>query len=158
MTDVPSIVQSSTLVRRKRPESDYYTLAVAWRGQSYRMSLGKRDCSVAAPQQRTWAWEQTASAVDWVPKNRAYQLDEWISERLRIAAMMLRDSVTIDTQVRGGVPVLRGTRVPIAQILAEVADDAKVSEIAENLDIDPDLIVAILEGLAIHLDRPFFRQ
>jgi uncharacterized protein (DUF433 family) len=157
MTNGPPTSQSPGLLRRKQPESDYYSAAVAGRGQNCLMTVRKWDQSVAAPERKASAWAQVVSPVDWVPKNRAYQLDEWVSERLRIAAMMLRGSVTIDTQIRGGVPLLKGTRVPVAQILAELADDVKVSEIAENLDLDRDMIVSVLEGLAIHLDRPFFR-
>jgi uncharacterized protein (DUF433 family) len=92
-----------------------------------------------------------------VLKNWALRHEEWIAERLRFAAMMLRGSVTIDAEIRGGVPVLRGTRVPVAQILAEIAGDARVSEIADDLDLDMEVVVKVLEGMAIHLDRPFFR-
>lgn len=92
-----------------------------------------------------------------VPKNRALRHEEWIVERLRFAAIMLRDSVTIDAEIRGGVPVLKGTRVPVAQVLAEIADNATVSEIADDLDLEQEVIVKLLEGMAIHLDRPFFR-
>ncbi len=90
-------------------------------------------------------------------KNRALRHEEWIVERLRFAAIMLRDSVTIDAEIRGGVPVLKGTRVPVAQVLAEIADNATVSEIADDLDLEQEVIVKLLEGMAIHLDRPFFR-
>ena len=92
-----------------------------------------------------------------VPKSRGLRHEQWIAERLRFAVIMLRESVTLDPEIRGGVPVLKGTRVPIAQLLAEIADDASVSEIADDLDLDVGLIVKLLEGIAIHLDRPFFR-
>lgn len=92
-----------------------------------------------------------------VPKNRALRHEEWIVERLRFAAIMLRDSVTIDAEIRGGVPVLKGTRVPVAQVLAEIADNATISEIADDLDLEQEVIVKLLEGMAIHLDHPFFR-
>lgn len=75
--------------------------------------------------------------------------------RLRAAASMLQDSVEINLDKRGGVPVLKGTRVPISLILAELAGNASLSEIADDLDLDKDLIRGFLEGMAVHFDRPF---
>jgi len=92
-----------------------------------------------------------------VPRVRSVRREQWMAERLRSAALLLRQCVTIDPEIRGGVPVLKGTRVPIAQIIAELADDARASEIADDLDLDESLIDNLLEGIAIHLDRPYFR-
>lgn len=92
-----------------------------------------------------------------VPKLRGIRDEQWIEERLRFAVSVLRESVTVDPDIRGGVPVLKGTRIPVSQILAEIADDASVSEIAQDLDLDAELLVKLLEGMAIHLDRPFLR-
>jgi uncharacterized protein (DUF433 family) len=78
-----------------------------------------------------------------------------VADRIREAAAMLRDSVEINARKRGGVPVFKGTRVPIALILAELANDAKLSEIAEDLGLSEDLIRGFLEGMAIHFDRSF---
>lgn len=80
--------------------------------------------------------------------------EEELAERLSIAVKLLDDSVEIDRDVRGGVPVVRGTRISVARILAEVADDHRLSEVADSLDIDVKVLTKIIEGLSIHLDRP----
>ena len=77
-------------------------------------------------------------------------------QSLRHALKLLRDTVEINRKKRGGVPVLHGTRVPIAQVFAEVADDARISEFARELDLDVDLVRGFLEGVALYFDRPFF--
>jgi uncharacterized protein (DUF433 family) len=92
-----------------------------------------------------------------VPKSRGLRHEQWVAERLRFAVRMLRETIEVNPQKRGGVPVLSGTRVPVAQILAEIADDASVSEIAAELDLDAECIRKLLEGIASYLDRPFFR-
>jgi uncharacterized protein (DUF433 family) len=101
---------------------------------------------------------------EWITYNamlsqspRLAQHETWIAERLRCAATMLRDSVDIDLEKRGGIPVVRGTRVPVATILAELAEDARLGEIAVDLDLDASVLRAIIHGIAIHLDRPFLK-
>jgi uncharacterized protein (DUF433 family) len=92
-----------------------------------------------------------------VPKAASISRDEWIVVRLHYAAMILRDSVEIDPEIRGGVPVLKGTRITVSQILAEVAEDSKLSEIADDFNLDFNNLVKLFEGMSIHLDRPFHR-
>jgi uncharacterized protein (DUF433 family) len=70
---------------------------------------------------------------------------------------MLRDSIDIDPGKRGSVPVIKGTRVPVAMILAELAEDVTASSIASDLGLDFAVIQKILHGIAIHLDRPFLK-
>lgn len=83
--------------------------------------------------------------------------EEWFAERLRVAITALRDCIVVSPRVRGGVPVLKGTRVPISQILAELAEDQRVSDVAEDLQLDGDAIRRLLEGIAGYLDRPFVK-
>ena len=78
-------------------------------------------------------------------------------ERIREAAVMLRDCVEINIDKRGSVPVFKGTRVPIALILAELANNASMREIAEDLALSEELIRGFLQGMAIHFDRPFLK-
>ena len=87
----------------------------------------------------------------------AARIDQRVADRIREAAVMLRDSVEINARKRGGVPVFKGTRVPIALILAELANNANVPEIAEDLGLSEDLIRGFLEGMAIHFDRSFIQ-
>ena len=81
-------------------------------------------------------------------------LDQWIMERLRHAKLMLHESVDIDPDIRGGAVVLRNTRFPVARILAEIADDRTVSELAEDFDLDVDLLKKLLQGMAVCFERP----
>jgi uncharacterized protein (DUF433 family) len=83
------------------------------------------------------------------------RVDKRLAERLREAAAMLHDSIEINAGKRGGVPVFKGTRVPIALVLAELANNANMAEIAEDLDLSEELVRGFLEGMAIHFDRPF---
>ena len=70
---------------------------------------------------------------------------------------MLHESVEVDPEKRGGVPVLRGTRLTLAQLLAEIADGRHVVEIASDFEIDLEMAKRFLEGLSLSLDRPFDR-
>lgn len=81
--------------------------------------------------------------------------EEWLAERARYGLSMLRDCTEINPKKCGGVPVLRGTRFSLAQILAEIAEGRSVSELAEDFELEPALIKEFLEGMAIVLDRPF---
>ncbi len=81
--------------------------------------------------------------------------EEWLAERARSALSILQDCTEVNPKKCGGVPVLRGTRLPLAQVLAEIADGRSVSELAEDFELEPALIRGFLEGMAIILDRPF---
>jgi uncharacterized protein (DUF433 family) len=78
---------------------------------------------------------------------------DWLAERIRHATSTLRQVVNIDPDVRGGVPVLRGTRFTLAQLLAELAEGRSVSEIADAFRLNKEQIQQVLESLATYLDR-----
>lgn len=78
-----------------------------------------------------------------------------LADRMSLAVRLLSNAIEIDPDVLGGVPVVRGTRVSVARVLAEIADNTSLSAIAENLEIDPELLKNIIEGLSIRLDQPF---
>lgn len=71
-----------------------------------------------------------------------------------IAELKLRDLVEVNPNKVGGVPVLKGTRFPVAQLLSQVADGDSLCDIAENFDLDCDQIRAVFHALAAQLDRP----
>lgn len=54
---------------------------------------------------------------------------------------------------RGGLPCLRGTRFTISQVLAELADGCCIAELAEDFDLDVDMIEAALRELALTYER-----
>jgi uncharacterized protein (DUF433 family) len=66
----------------------------------------------------------------------------------------LQKAVEIDPRRRGGIPVLKGTRFTVGQTLAELAESAGVSEIAERCDLDEMTIRELLCGLALLAERP----
>ncbi len=81
--------------------------------------------------------------------------EEWLAERARSALSMLRDCTEVNPRKCGGVPVLKGTRSLLAQVLAEIAEGRTVTELAEDFELEPALIKEFLEGISIALDRPF---
>jgi uncharacterized protein (DUF433 family) len=91
------------------------------------------------------------------PRYRLVSHEEWLAERARHAASMLRNCVEMNPRKRGGIPVLKGTRFTLAQILAEIAEGRDVNELAEDFELDLELIKEFLHGLAICLDRPAFK-
>jgi uncharacterized protein (DUF433 family) len=68
---------------------------------------------------------------------------------------MLNAAVEINPRRMGGVPVLKGTRLTVAQALGELADSMGVTEVADSLDVEPNLIREMLNGLSLMLTRPF---
>lgn len=109
-------------------------------------------CAVVPRRDRIESWDVPGK----LPSAPASS-DEWIATRLRKAAVILRDCVIIDADVRGGIPVLMGTRFSIAQVLAEIADGKGICDIAQEFDLDENLLRRLFEGLSIHLDRPSVR-
>src|SRR4051794_3090609 len=83
--------------------------------------------------------------------------EQWLAVRMAVSAVLLHETVVIDADIRSGVPILKGTRISIAQVLTEIADGETVDGFADEYDIDADVIKKFLDGLAIHLDRPFIK-
>ncbi len=78
-----------------------------------------------------------------------------VVERAQTSLRMLSECVEIHPAKRGAVPVLRGTRFTLAQLLAELAEGNRtLNEIAEDFDLDAATARAFLEGLSIYLDHP----
>lgn len=90
-------------------------------------------------------------------RSRQMALEQRIAERLRFAAISLDATIEIDPHKRGGVPVIKGTRFTVAQLLGEVADGYNITQISDDLDLDVTQVKEIIHGFAIYLDRPFFK-
>ncbi len=85
-------------------------------------------------------------------------LDEvWMTNRLRLSAQQLREVVTIDPDIRGGVPVLSGTRISIAQIFIEISEGESIVEMSNEYGIGISVLKALFEGMATHFDQPMIR-
>ncbi len=61
---------------------------------------------------------------------------------------MLQNTIEIDAGRCCGKPVLPGTRFPAAQVVAQIASGDSVDDIADNFELDKDLIVNFLNALA----------
>lgn len=56
----------------------------------------------------------------------------------RYSLMVTFERITIDPDVMGGMPTIRGLRIPVATVVAMVADGMTAAEIVDDL---PDLVV-----------------
>jgi uncharacterized protein (DUF433 family) len=82
---------------------------------------------------------------------------QWLTERAQHASRELNDCVELNPEKLGGVPVLKGTRIAVAQVLAEMGEGQSAEQVAEDLDLDVSLVKRLVLGLAICLDRPVAR-
>lgn len=53
-----------------------------------------------------------------------------------------------------GVPVVKGSRISVAQIFAEMAEGMSANEVAEDFSLDPALVKRLVSGFSVCLDRP----
>ncbi len=84
-------------------------------------------------------------------------IDEWLAERMAYASQKLRECVEVNPKRRGGIPVLKGTRFTLGQLLGELADGRSLPCIAEDFELDLQILEQFLRGLSICLDRPATR-
>ena len=63
------------------------------------------------------------------------------------------ECVEADPDVRGGKPCLPGTRMTIAQVLAQIAEGDSVDELVSGMELSREPIVAALQALAKALDQ-----
>ena len=56
--------------------------------------------------------------------------------------------IEINPDIRSGVPVLRGTRIPVSQIFMEIADNRTINDIAEDLEIDETFLTNFIKSLS----------
>ena len=82
------------------------------------------------------------------------QPEQWLADRTRFAARELGDCVEMNPDKLSGVPVLKGSRISVAQILAEIGEGQSVEAVAADFDLDVELVKRLVTGLAVCLDRP----
>ena len=59
------------------------------------------------------------------------------------------DRITVDPDLMGGVPTLRGLRIPVATVVSMVADGMSVAEILDDLpDLEHDDVLQALRFAA----------
>ncbi len=79
-----------------------------------------------------------------------------LDDRLASAVRTAHDAVESRIGVLGGRPVIAGTRFPLAQVFAELADGESIDSLVENFELDRSKIKAILLAVSIRLERPWF--
>jgi len=77
-----------------------------------------------------------------------------LADRLSQAILALRDCVEFRDSRCGGVPVLKGTRFPVAHVLAQWADGDSLAELAENFELEERQLCELLHALTAILNRP----
>jgi uncharacterized protein (DUF433 family) len=71
------------------------------------------------------------------------------------ASMQDNDVVVRDPAIMGGVPVLRGTRIPVSLIFENLADGMTIDQIlAEWPSLTRPLVEQLLQETARSFDRP----
>ena len=81
---------------------------------------------------------------------------EWLAHRLLSAEAMLPSCIEVNPKKRGGIPVIAGTRITAAEVLAEVADgERSLAQICQDFEMDEESVKTFVSALAIYLDRPF---
>jgi uncharacterized protein (DUF433 family) len=63
-------------------------------------------------------------------------------------ALEIAPRITVDKNVRFGRPVIKGTRVPIAVVLEELAAGMPVDEIVQEYSITREDVLAVLQYAA----------
>lgn len=91
------------------------------------------------------------NAMTPVPEDAAAQ---WLLRRLEYAGAELTDCVEQHPQKMNGVPVVKGSRISVARIFAEMAEGMSADEVAEDFSPDPALVKRLVTGLSVCLDRP----
>jgi uncharacterized protein (DUF433 family) len=60
----------------------------------------------------------------------------------------LAPRITVDEAVAFGKPVVRGTRVPVALVIAKLAGGMSAAEVAQEYQLEPDDVLAALSYAA----------
>lgn len=77
-----------------------------------------------------------------------------ITSRISHAKDTLYQCIEVNPLIRSGVPVIKGTRVPVSVVLANLAADMSISDIADDLNLSKQTLVSIIQCLATVFDGP----
>lgn len=64
------------------------------------------------------------------------------------------DAIEFDPARCGGCPVLPGTRIRLAKVLAELAGGMSIAQFADEFGVDQKVISGALNALAVLFDKP----
>ena len=82
-------------------------------------------------------------------------MTEEYQQRIKFAIQQLTETVYVGQDMRGGVPVFKGTRYPVSSLLAELTEGGTLKELSEDYDLDVDVIKKVVGSLSILLDIPW---
>jgi uncharacterized protein (DUF433 family) len=101
------------------------------------------------------------TSSDWTKRlgpshgGHAKRAEEWYVQCVYYGLISLHQCVEIDPHRRGGAPVLKGTRVTVAEALGELAESRGIGEVADNFDLDSEDLKCLLNGLSLLVNRPY---
>jgi uncharacterized protein (DUF433 family) len=72
---------------------------------------------------------------------------------LDLTKRLIGQSVVSHPKIRGGRPVVAGTRILVSQVLRELADNERISDIADDFDLDVKTLESLLEALSLILNQ-----
>lgn len=73
-------------------------------------------------------------------------------DQIRFIKEEIQRNVITDKLIRSGVPVINGTRIPVGMIIADIANDSRLSEIADDMDIDFNQLQKLCKCLSVLID------
>lgn len=65
--------------------------------------------------------------------------------------MILMNNICIDEKIKGGKPVIKGTRVPVDLILGKLAGGMTYDEVMKEYDITKKDILSVLEYASAYI-------
>lgn len=71
----------------------------------------------------------------------------------RDLAAIVAGAIESNHAKRGSAPVLRGTRFPVAQVIAELADGRTVHDVANDYDLNEELVIQAVREVARSLEE-----
>lgn len=120
------------------------------------VTVTRRDTWPVSSQTHAIRYPTPNPPLEWPkPLKEVTPIGRGISTQITYAIHVLDTVISMDENVRGGVPVLIGTRVPVSRLFAEVATGRSIREIADDKELDLDAISGVFRGFAAYLARPF---
>ena len=68
------------------------------------------------------------------------------------------DSITMNKYILGGMPAIKGTRIPVSLILSCFRDNMKISEICEDYHLTEEQVIQSIEYTIDVLNRSFYEE
>jgi uncharacterized protein (DUF433 family) len=81
--------------------------------------------------------------------DRRLATQQWIAACVTEGVRSLDEAIDVDPEIHGGAAVLKGTRFPVAQILAELTETGAITELSEEFDLDPHKVRTLFEAMSL---------